>query len=419
MSTRGWFVASSVLFVSLMSSACDRVETVGVDPHFDGDPVLGKIAFERSCAGCHASRDGLDLARFSFADSTIVRRALGHVDSTTASHIVAHVRSIFIEPQAASTHLFQSGGRILASDVEFAEELFGFDGLPGGMTSERMLQIDVRDVAVAVPFPVWSLEETNLDWMPESSLPPDVLDYSSGWAGKALAAYYEEPTLDNLAVATARLRSAERTTKNPGAPCIMSPTSRLEPDECFQTRRWIATLGAQHMIRNRSSEPIHTSVHDAWWDVGHAVRTALLRDQAFENGIENWTSWMWLGWSYEPGRHASIYLASGLQRMGYYRHATFHALRSMVARPPNDHHPFSDVRTAAIYAPAHWTYESVAFGYRHLLERLEAGELPNASRVATAKAHVADAHTYASRRVTAGESAALAVLRDQVLAAMP
>ncbi len=415
MSTRGLVAVSVVLLVSLVASACDQVEAVGVDPHFDGDPILGKAAFEAECSACHASRDGLDLARFSFADSTIVRRALGHVDSATASNIVAHVRTILIEPETETTPVFQPGGRVLSGDVEFAEEVFGFDGFPGGMTTERLQAIDVRDVAVAIRFPVWSVEGANLDWMPETGLPPGVLSYSANWAQKALDAYYEDPTVDNLATATARLRSADRTSKNSDAPCRMSPVSLLEPDECFQTRRWIATLGAQHMMRNRTSEPVHVSVHDAWWDVGHAVRTALLRDQAFENGVENWTSWMWLGWSYAPSRHASIYLSSGLQRMGYYRHATFHALRAMVERVADDHQSYSDVRTAAIYAPAHWTYESVAFGYRHLLERLEAGEQPKPSRLKTALAHVRDAHTYAARRVTAGEAAALAMLRDQVL----
>ncbi|MFN2420490.1 MAG: hypothetical protein ABR527_03835, partial [Gemmatimonadota bacterium] len=45
------------------------------------DVVAGRAAFTTVCAACHSSRDGFDLAFFGFSDSTIVRRAVFHVDS--------------------------------------------------------------------------------------------------------------------------------------------------------------------------------------------------------------------------------------------------------------------------------------------------------------------------------------------------
>ncbi|GIT52818.1 MAG: hypothetical protein Ct9H300mP15_30310 [Gemmatimonadota bacterium] len=58
---------------------------------------LGRVAFKEECASCHAAGDGFDLAVFSFPDSTIIRRALGHVNELAANDIVAHIRTIQLE----------------------------------------------------------------------------------------------------------------------------------------------------------------------------------------------------------------------------------------------------------------------------------------------------------------------------------
>ncbi|MEZ4425601.1 MAG: hypothetical protein R3E98_19555 [Gemmatimonadota bacterium] len=411
-------VCLSVLTL-LVVTGCDQVQTVGLETPLSGDPVLGRAAFEATCAGCHASRDGIDLARFSFPDSVIQRRAVAHVLPATARDIVAHVRSLSVQPTSRGSRLFQPGEDPVAGDVEFAERLFGSDGWPAGMTTPRLRALDLRRVAVAVPFGPWSEEGSNLDWMPETPLTVSVLDYRDGWARTALEAYYADPTSARLATAVGRLRTAERATDNPDAPCVTVPLERLRPVECFETRRWIATLGAQHMLRQGSDVALHRTVHDAWWDVGQAVRLALIRDQAFENGVENWTAWMWMAWSFDPGRHASVYLASGLQRLGLYRHATVHALKAMVERAPALVDPYLDVRQAATYAPAHWTYDAVAFAYRHLLERQDAGDLPPLDRSADARVALHAAQTAAAKRITSGEAAALDLLLQQVLARLP
>ncbi|MDH3224372.1 MAG: hypothetical protein OEO23_11700, partial [Gemmatimonadota bacterium] len=125
-------------------------------PEPQGDPQLGALVFRDSCAGCHTSRDGLDLVTFGYGDATVLRRALGHVDSTAARNILAHLRTLDVPPAPGghraltpATRLFQPGGRLLADDPAFALELFGEDAWPPGLSTDGLRDLDPRDVAVA------------------------------------------------------------------------------------------------------------------------------------------------------------------------------------------------------------------------------------------------------------------------------
>jgi hypothetical protein len=163
-----------------------------------GDAVRGQFAFIDSCAGCHASNDGLDLATFRFTDTTIIRRAVKHVDTTTARDIVAHIRTLHPQELNEETRLFQPGGGLLTSDVDFATNLFGADAFPAAMTTAGMLALNPRQIAVAVKLPVWSDEKANLDWMPDDPLPAAILDDQGSFARGAIAGYHGAPTRDNL-----------------------------------------------------------------------------------------------------------------------------------------------------------------------------------------------------------------------------
>ena len=73
----------AVLTLVCVVAACDSPAAPVVDEEpvvaaRPASPTLGHLAFIAECASCHASRDGFDLAFFSFPDSTIIRRALGH-----------------------------------------------------------------------------------------------------------------------------------------------------------------------------------------------------------------------------------------------------------------------------------------------------------------------------------------------------
>ncbi len=143
-------------------------------------------------------------------------------------------------------------------------------------------------------------------------------------------------------------------------------------------QRWIATLGAQHMLRSGLEGGLHPMVHDAFWDVGQTARRAMVHGGIpFQNGHEIWAGWMWLGWMFEPGNHASFYTAKGMQNFGLIRHSTFVGLRSMVERPAGSHRPYEDIQIAVAFSPGHWAANAADFGLRHLAERLEAGEVPS------------------------------------------
>ncbi len=389
-------------------------------PAHRGDPLRGAAAFASACASCHASGDGYDLAYFHFTDTTIVRRAVRHVDTLTAYDIVAHIHALGVQPASPTVHLFQPGTELLASDVDFAEALFGADQWPADMTTARLAGIDPRNVSVAVPSPQWADEVSNRDWMPDSALPAAVLDDQGEAARGAIGGYRAAPTLENLTRAVAAIRTAERRTANPGAPCLdLETLARVSFPTCFDVRRWEATLVAQHFLRFGLPAQVDPSLHDTWWDVGNVARKSIAAKEELPNARANWAAWMYLAWSFDPSRHASSYTGGGLNAVGLPRHATFLALRSAVARPAKSETPYDDVANAVSFAPNSWAYNVTAFGYRHLLDRIAAGDLPDASTLAQARARIQAALTTASRKVSADQRTTLTALESKLLTALP
>ena len=414
-----------LLAIAGLASASACVSETGLGPADEtpsiaGDAIAGLRAFEDECASCHASEDALDLAFFAFPDTTIVRRAVAHVDTATAHDIVAGVRTLRTARHARDFRAFQPGGRRAPGDANFATQLFDADRWPTDLTAGELASIDPRDVPVALEFPLWSFESSNLDWMPDRPIDEGILDYATeiGVPRALLDRYRETGAETDLINATLALRLAERDPANPDAPCVMDPLDRFEPADCFQSRRWIATLAAQHMFRNHETRPVHPILHDAWWDVGNAARRSRQTAEPIPNAIENWAQWMYLGWTFEPDRHASVYLSTALTALGLPRHATFHAARAMVARGPNGPAPFIDVRTTARFAPPHWAFDAVRFGLEHLLDRLDAGvRMRRRDQIDQARLAVVDAVVLASRKIAdPAESDELARLRDEVLA---
>lgn len=385
-----------------------------------GDALAGAIAFVENCGTCHSAKDGFDLAFFAFPDTTIVRRAVVHVDTGTALDIVAHIGTIDVRPADRTTRVFQPQDVALGSDLEFALEVFGADRWPVDLSSDGLLTIDPRAVKAAVKFPIWSVEETNVDWMPTRPIDEALLDFDAGAARFALDRYYTTRSLDDLSRAVVALRIADRSRENADAPCIEDPGAEdplalFDAEECFEARRWTSTLVAQHMLRTGQEMPISPLLHDVWWDVGNAARRAAQRRDDFENAVENWASWMYLGWSFAPQQHASVYLGIALNELGLPRHSTFVALRSQVARSRRSLAPYRDVRNAALFSPPTWTSGAVRFGFSHLIERLEAGDMPRDEVLTEAEQSVRDAYEIAARKLFHIEVVELRGLRDRVL----
>ena len=374
------------------------------------DPSRGAIAFEESCAGCHSSGDGFDLARFGFADSTVLRRATAHVDTATALDIIAHVRDLGVSPVDRDLRIFQPRGAPAEDDVSFALTAFGRDEWPQAWGEDDLLAVDPLDLSWAVAFPVWSDEESSLDWMPNQPPSDEILDARGGFARGALGGYAAAPTEENLdrAVQALRLVSHDRTSAV--APCAQTEDGALaEPAECFEVTRWTATLAGQHLLRYGLSFDGDiaggTRAQDAFWDVGQAARRGLLKNQTpVDHAEENWVSWMVMGWVFAPQNHASGYTASGLRRAGLPRHATFVALRSLAARSPGTDQSYKDLRVAAAHAPSAWLEAAITTGVRTLESREARGEAPT-STIRRAEAVAALESTIATLRRRMGPTA--------------
>ena len=407
------------LTLVLLVAACSDATRDPVDPAITkANTILGQVAFETSCAGCHASRDGFDLRTFGFTDTTIIRRAVKHVDTATARNIVAYIHSLSTPHIDEKVSLFQPKGVQLTSDVDFAVSLFGRDAWPSDLTTAQLLAIDPRKVAVAIHLPIWSDEVTNMDWMPDNPLPDGILNYSGGLAAAAIAGYRAAPTNENLVRAVNALRNADRATANVSAPCLLEDTTRVKFKECFDVRRWTSTLVALHMLRY-GSDNMPAGIQDVWWDVGNAARKSKNdRTAPIANADVNWAQWMYLGWSFDPSQHSSSYTGGAFRQLGLTRHATFIALRSEVARPRNSVSEYEDYVNAVRFAPSGWTIPVAKFALQNLAERIASGDRPSLSQIATAVAQIYNGLTESYKHVSVSDRAQLDAAAAPVLAAL-
>lgn len=414
-SARSWLAAAAAGL--LLLSACTDGAGIATAPELP-DPAAGAVAFQRECAQCHGSGDGFDLALFSFPDSTIVRRAVGHVDTATAFDIVAHVRTLSVSPEQRDARPFQPGGWTVEDDVAFARALFGEDRWPVLSLSD-LRAIDPLEVPVALDFPLWSDEGSNLDWMPDRPLAAPLLDAEGGLARASLAGYYAAPTDANLVRTVLVLRGRSRDKRSAAAPCRVDDEGRTaDPSGCFEVGRWIASLGAQHLLRFGAGFEGEGAVHDAFWEVGMAARRSLVRNRdPITTAEENWAMWMYVGWSFQPGNHASTYTAAGLARLGLPRHATFVAARSLVERPQGSTQPFKDLGVVAVRAPSHWLSAAYETALTGLENRQEAGLGPTSDMARAGAVEALDnAIRLLERRVDGGLLQAL-VARTRALQA--
>ena len=403
----------------LLAAACSDSQRNPTDPILpQPDLRLGQMAFEQSCSGCHASHDGFDIRTFGFTDTTIIRRAVKHVDSLTARNIVAYIHSLNAPPQDKMLRLFQPRGAAVTTDVDFAISLFGRDAFPDDMTTASLAAIDPRNVQIAVKLPVWADEDTNMDWMPDIALPPGILNYNGSLAAAAIAGYTAAPTKENLTRALSAIKSADRATANIDAPCLLEDTLRVRFQECFDVRRWASTLVALYMMHNGMNENLGGDIHDIWWDVGNAARqsTKFAKNVPIANPAQNWTAWMYLGWSFDPSKHSSFYLGNGFKTLNLMREAAFVAVRSEIARPKNSASVYEDVLNAERFSPNAWAAAVTSFALRHLNERMQSGERPaDATAKATALSQINSTLSESAKKVSATDMTKLNTLAAPIL----
>jgi hypothetical protein len=396
------------------------------DPSGPNGPTLpvtpqaarGLVAFQQNCASCHASRDGYDLHFFRYGDTTIVRRALGHVDQATAQDIVAHIATFSFPQHPRDERPFQPGGVVLASDAAFGTSLFP-NGFPTDLSTAQVRAMDPMNVRIAIALPRWSVEQQNTDWMPDHAVSATILADQNGEPQAALDAYHANPTQANLKRVMTALFSATHRAGAPG-PCHFESSGRIDALECFQVSRWASTLVAQHMLRNGLSRTMSDTIfHSFWWEVAESVRRGTSVSALATNGVQNRVAWYYLGWMFGSDARPSLYMLPSFESAQMLHHATFVAIKSMVSRPANTDFAYSDLVNIPRYGSPDWLYGSLRFGYRHLLERIQAGDVPPSARLSTARNNVSASFNESSPRLTTAQRDDLRALSQAVLNALP
>ena len=357
--------------------------------------MSGRAAFEQNCSTCHTNLDAFDLAYFSYPDTAIVRRAVKHVDSVTAWAIANYTKSLITPHVPRTTRLFQPGGAVASSDVDFAIRLFGVDKWPSSLTAAQLKAINPLTVRIAPKVLLWSDERSSLDWLPDVALPPALLTFGGSAGAKALAAYRASPTIPNLTAAVSAIWAADHDANNSGAPCVFFIATRVKYEQCYEARRWMSSLIAQHMLRNGITQSIGPVPANIWWEVGDAARRSRGKVGQVADAGQNWAVWMYLGWMLDPARVPAVYTTGGLRLLGLNRHASFVALRSLVARPAGsydeDLNVYIDFRELGQSVPAHWATPAASLGLRNILDRLNVGDRPPRGTLTTMAIGMLDA----------------------------
>jgi hypothetical protein len=362
--------------------------------------VAGRAAFESSCASCHASRDGLDLAYFDFAPSDIVRRGLDHVSESTARDIVAWLEGLPVDRQNRSHRLFQPAGRILAGDAQFWLDRFGTTDWPANLTPAELSAVDLREVPVPLPFPLWSSESDESDWMPERPLPRALLEADGGALAFAIETYYANSDVPALTrVIDVFDRVSGRDGAMAGAICEGTAGAHVRPVDCFEARRWISSLAAQHLLRTGDVRDVPHEVAAIWWDTGEAAVTASFRATGITR--RDAVAWLYLASVFAPdgilapggtAAEDAGYMGQFLVSEGMPRLATYVTLRRMVATGPIHEalpeQAYWDLLLATVRAPRELRAAVAEFGLRFLLDMQASGVLPKGEAAAATRSMI-------------------------------
>lgn len=387
-------LAGALIALSLLVSCSPEVTEPSYAVGKDGHPPVvqqggpypdGETAFRAECAPCHASLDGFDIAKFSYFDSTIVRRAVAHVDTATANQIVTYTNSFQVSQVPEDYRPFQFGGIKLSSDIEFAVNLFGQDQWPSSLTDAQLLAIVPRNVPVAVLMPPNSTEQSDatggtVEWVPPAPIPDAVLNFNGNRLRNAIDTYELSLSQADLITAVDILVEEAENPSNPAAPCKTNNPATIQA--CYNIHLWGANLSANHKLRTQEFGFVSCSIYQQWWIAGDFAR--------LNGGVgpilhhtQKWRAFMYMGWAFCPSEVPAIYTTGGLGNLK--RHATFVGLRSAVARAPGlwvneDVTSIVDVRSAfqAVIIP--WADNVGLFGLNHLVSRMNAptcdGDVP-------------------------------------------
>ncbi len=382
-----------------------------------GDPTRGEAAWRLECMSCHTAPQGWDVAHFHYSDSTIVRRALGHVPPATAWDIVAHVRSLAVADTMTPTKRpFQPGGVLLSSDQEFGVRLFGSDAWPASLTRDQLLAMDPRTIPMALPLPAWSDEASNYDWLPGSPATGKLPAGVRAAAATVLDAYYAKPSLQGAANAAQRVRILAHDASIPDAPCTyLDVPSRYDAQKCADVAKWVAAFMYVEGVRSGDLKGTAAVATREWWETGHLFHKAQqFKRQIPERDIQI-AGWIYLGWMWNRALNKnSLYFAGPAAALGHNRLAAFHILRTMVERKAGSVPLCGDVESLGQWGATQWLSEVMAFAYRELQYRASVGELPRDHQFCADQVRLAQ--IWVGKRTGSANAAALKPLADATMA---
>jgi len=361
--------------------------TSAIGPTPAGDPSAGRSAFVASCVACHANRDGFDLAFFGFPPDDIIRRAIGHVDLAAARDIAAFVASIDLDRKHGNAPPFQPGLEVADGDANFWEVAFGAVEGPPRLSAEELVGVDLRTLVVPLPFPPWSDESGDGDWLPNQAVFFDegVLFGAPGGTASVvneLIEHYEaDPSVEGLLEILSWVERA--TTDEATSLCRGHPGTHPDARRCFEARRWAGALAVQHVMRSGDLETVPPEVLDLWWGIGEVAISVFAHEGGPpRHAPSEVAAWFYLAYSFAPDRFPDRfgYMGQFLSLGPWPMFATFVNLRRLVdPTPMMDGAPEARYHAAAMAtatAPPAWKATTAEFSYLELLARLETGEIP-------------------------------------------
>jgi hypothetical protein len=276
---------------------------------------------------------------------------------------------------------------VLQTDDEFARNTFVGSNWPTTLTPQSLRAMDTRALDVPIALARWSSEIDESDWLSETPLSADLLNASNGALRTAIDVYYATPITSNLLTAISRFTEASNAGSN--ALCYGEAGTHARPRECFEARRWMASLAGQHFLRP-GADAIPIEVADLFWSTGQAAVTLWQRENGHPRAMV-W-GWLYLGYSFAPARfnEDNGYLGQFLQSDGFSWLASFTALRRMVAAEAVHNalpgQRFWDASLAVGRAPPPQTGNVAEFAYRFLLDWMASnGPLDSASSAQAAE----------------------------------
>ena len=380
----------------LVLSACQKEELITINPEniseqvdILGDANRGKSVYMfskdtegKTCMQCHFSDDGYDLAVFTKTidfENQVFDRAFQHVSEQDALDVTAYIKSLRDTYTDRLDNVVFQPGNSTVSEYVFSQS-FDFDNL----SVSEINSWDFKHIKVPFQLPLWMIDGSNRDWMPDE--PIQLLLNNNSACEAAYQNYLSHPSDQNWV-------RMKRVFWNQLTEGQIHPGEHGEHDfqESFNTMRWLSISYMQHVMLHRNkewgtfdivvdgveSDGNIESVLDPVWFVGNTVRRS--RDNGDEttqidNLIENGAEWMYMGFIGNYGKTTTFeskYLLNELDNYGFKYVATVSGLKMIVNRPNNTMAVYEDIESLVTHSHPSILNKVSSFSLDYVLDRLQ------------------------------------------------